>query len=270
MSGAVVYPDYRSLKLDWPIQGVLRITISRGTMNSMDYELHHDLGSIWRLIDADTNVSAVVLTGDGKAFSAGGDFDMIERIIDDHHFRMQMWKDGRQMVDNMINCGKPVVSAINGAAAGGGLAAALLADVSVAGKTAKLVDGHTTLGVAADDHAVAIWPLLVGMAKAKYYLMTNAPLTGEEAERIGLVTFAVDNDKVMSTALEIAGRLAKGAPEAIRFTKHALNNWIRSAWPAFEASLAFGILGFTGPEAREGLDALKQKRPPNFDPKSHV
>jgi enoyl-CoA hydratase len=270
MTDAVFYPAYRSLKLDWPVERVLRITIARGPMNSMDYELHHDLGGIWKLIDADPNVSAVVLTGEGKAFSAGGDFDMIEKIITDHDFRMQMWKDGRQMVENMIACGKPVVSAINGAAAGGGLAAALLADVSVASKTAKLVDGHTTLGVAADDHAVAIWPLLVGMAKAKYYLMTNAPLTGEEAERIGLVTFAVDSDKVMSTALEIATRLANGAPEAIRFTKHALNNWIRSAWPAFEASLAFGILGFTGPEAREGLDALKQKRPPRFNPRSNV
>jgi len=270
MSETITYPNYKGLKLDWPAERVLRVTIARGPMNSMDYELHHDLGGIWRLIDADTNVSAVILTGEGRAFSAGGDFDMVERIINDHSFRMQMWKDGRQLVENMLSCGKPIVSAINGAAAGGGLAAALLSDISVASKTAKLVDGHTTLGVAADDHAVAIWPLLVGMAKAKYYLMTNAPLTGEEAERIGLVTFAVDADKVMDTALEIAVRLSKGAPDAVRFTKHALNNWIRAAWPAFEASLAFGILGFTGPEAREGLNALMEKRPPNFNPISNV
>lgn len=264
------YPAYRSLKLDWPLERVLRVTIARGPMNSMDFELHHDLGGIWRLIDADPAVSVVVLTGEGRAFSAGGDFDMVERIIEDHGFRMRMWKDGRSLVENMLGCGKPIVSAINGAAAGGGLAAALLADISVAGRSAKLVDGHTTLGVAADDHAVVIWPLLVSMAKAKHYLMTNEPLGGEEAERIGLVSFCVDDDKVMSRALEIAGRLAAGAPEAIRFTKYALNSWVRAAWPAFEASLAFGILGFSGGEAREGLDALKQKRPPRFKPDTYV
>ena len=266
----VPYPNNPGLQLDWPAQRVLRVTIARGPMNSMDYELHRDLGAIWRAIDADPSVSVVVLTGQGRVFSAGGDFDMIDRIISDHGFRMQMWKDGRALVENMLSCGKPIVSAINGAAAGGGLAAALLADISVAGRTAKIVDGHTTLGVAADDHAVAIWPLLVGMAKAKYYLMTNRPLNGEEAERIGLVSLCVDDDKVMQTALEVAVRLAASAPEAIRFTKHALNNWIRSAWPAFDASLAFGILGFTGPEVKEGLAALKEKRAPRFPTSSPV
>jgi enoyl-CoA hydratase len=236
----------------------------------MDYELHHDLGGIWRLIDADTNVSAVIVTGEGRAFSAGGEFEMVDEIINDHQFRMKMWKDGRQLVENMLSCGKPVISAINGAAAGGGLAVALLADISIASKKAKLVDGHTSLGVAADDHAVAIWPLLVGMAKSKYYLMMNEPITGEEAERIGLVSLAVEPDEVMEKALAVAERLSKGAPDAVRFTKHALNNWVRSAWPAFEASLAFGILGFTGPEAREGLNALREKRAPNFDPISNV
>jgi enoyl-CoA hydratase len=270
MRDAGTYPAYAGLKLDWPIARVLRVTLSRGAMNSMDYELHRDLGGIWRLIDADPAVSVVVLTGEGRAFSAGGDFEMVARIIDEHAFRMQMWKDGRQLVDNMLSCGKPIISAINGAAAGGGLAAALLADISIAGRSVKLVDGHTTLGVAADDHAVAIWPLLIGMAKSKYYLLTNQPLTGEEAERIGLVSLCVDNDKVMEKALEIAARIAAGAPEAIRFTKHALNNWIRAAWPAFEASLAFGILGFTGPEAKEGLAALREKRAPQFPQDSAV
>jgi enoyl-CoA hydratase len=174
------------------------------------------------------------------------------------------------LVQNMLDCGKPIVSAISGAAAGGGLATALLADVSVAGRTAKLVDGHTTLGVAADDHAVAIWPLLCGLSKAKYYLMTGEAISGEEAERIGLVTWCVDDDVVDERALEIAARLAQGAPSAIRWTKQSLNNWVRAAWPSFEASLAFGILGFTGPEAVEGLAALREKRAPKFVQRSYV
>jgi enoyl-CoA hydratase len=264
------YPDYASLKLDWPAERVLRITICRGKMNAMNYELHHDLASIWGLIDQDPDVNAVLITGEGRAFSAGGEFDMVEEIIADNDFRMKMWKDGRRMVDAMINCSKPIVSAINGAAAGGGLAVALLADVSVAAQSAKLVDGHTALGVAADDHAVAIWPLLTSMAKAKYYLMTSEAIPAPEAERIGLVSFCVPDEECVPRALEIATRLAKGPPAAVRWTKLSLNNWMKAAWPAFEASLAFGILGFTGPEAREGLDALKEKRAPNFNPVSYV
>jgi len=265
-----LYPDYESLELDWPDAHVLRVTLNRGKMNSLDFQMHKDLGAIWRLIDEDPDVSAVVLGGKGRAYSAGGDFDMVQRIIDDYDFRCQMWREGRALVLNMLDCGKPIVSAISGAAAGGGLATALLADVSVAGRTAKLVDGHTTLGVAADDHAVAIWPLLCGLAKAKYYLMTSDAITGEEAERIGLVSFCVEDDQVDDRALEIAVKLAKGAPAAIRWTKQSLNNWVRAAWPSFEASLAFGILGFTGPEASEGLSALREKRTPDFPQRSYI
>jgi len=266
----VTYPEYESLELDRPAPYVLRVMLSRGTMNSLDLRLHQDLSAIWRLVDADPTVSVVLLGGKGRAFSAGGDFEMVQRIIDDYDFRCLMWKEGRQLVQNMLDCSKPIVSAISGPAAGAGLAVALMADVSVAGRSAKLVDGHTTLGVAADDHAVAIWPLLCGLAKAKYYLMTSDAITGEEAERIGLVTFCVDDDEVDARALEIAKRLSRGAPSAIRWTKQALNNWVRVAWPSFEASLAFGILGFTGPEAREGLAALREKRPPRFEQRSFI
>lgn len=266
----MTYPDYEGLKLDWPSDGVLRITLSRGKMNAMDFQLHHDLAHIWGLIDKDPGVGCVVVTGAGRAFSAGGEFGMIEDIIADHDFRCKMWKDARVMVDSMLNCSKPIISAINGAAAGGGLAIALLADITVAARSAKLVDGHTALGVAADDHAAAIWPLLTSMAKAKYYLMTSEPISGQEAERIGLVSFCVPDEECVPRALEIARKLASGPPAAIRWTKLSLNNWMKSAWPAFEASLAFGILGFTSPEAREGLDALKEKRAPAFNPTSYV
>ena len=266
----MIYPEYESLKLDWPALRVLRVTLSRGRMNAMDFQLHHDLGHIWALIDQDPDVNCVVVTGEGRAFSAGGEFDMIENIIADHDFRCKMWKDARRMVDSMLNCSKPIVAAINGAAAGGGLAVALLSDITIAAESAKLVDGHVMLGVAADDHAVAIWPLLTSMAKAKYYLMTGEPVSGRDAEQIGLVSFCVSDDQCMPRALEIATKLANGAPAAIRWTKLSLNNWVKQAWPAFEASLAFGILGFTSPEAREGLDALKEKRPPKFNPTSYV
>jgi enoyl-CoA hydratase len=177
-------------------------------------------------------------------------------------------KDAHELVYNIINCSKPIVSAMQGAAAGGGLALGLLADISIAARNAKLVDAHTRLGVCAGDHSVIIWPLLCGIAKAKYHLLLCEPISGEKAEQIGLVSLAVDEADLEETALAIATRLANGAAMAIRSTKYALNNWLRMAGPAFDASLATQMLGFSGPEAREGLASHREKRPPNFNPET--
>lgn len=264
------YPDYASLKLDWPAERVLRITISRGKMNAMDYDLHHDLAGVWRLVDADPRVGAVIITGAGRAFSAGGDFEMEKRVTEDYQFRTLMWKDARDLVMNILECNKPIVSAINGPAAGGGMVAAIMADVSIAARSAKLVDAHVRLGVAAGDYSAFLWPLLCGMAKAKYYLLTCEQINGEEAERIGLVSLCVDDDQLQTKALEVAQRLANGSASAVRWTKYALNNWMRSNWPIFDTSLALEVIGFGGPDVREGLAAFHEKRPPKFDPDSPV
>jgi enoyl-CoA hydratase len=141
---------------------------------------------------------------------------------------------------------------------------AILADISIAARSAKLIDGHTKLGVAAGDHAAIIWPLLCGMAKAKYHLLLCEPVTGEEAERIGLVSLAVPDADLPARAMDVAVRLAEGAPNAIRWTKYALNNWLRAAGPIFDASLGMEFLGFSGPELPEGTAALREKRPPRF------
>jgi enoyl-CoA hydratase len=266
----IAYPDYKSLRLDWPAPRVLRVTMSRGKMNEMDYELHHDLSRIWLLINDDPDVNAVILTGAGKAFSAGGDFEMEKRIIEDYDFRCLLWKDGRDLVKNILECNKPIISAINGPAAGGGMVGAILADVSIAARSAKLVDGHTRLGVAAGDYSAIVWPLLCGMAKAKYYLMTSDPIPAEEAERIGLITMVVDDDKLQAKALEVAVKIAAGPPSAVRWTKYSMNNWMRMAWPIFDASLALEVLGFTGPDVKEGLAAHMEHRRPNFNPVSSV
>ena len=258
------YPDYAGLKLDRPAPGVLRVTMSRGKMNSMDFQMHQDVTAIWPLIEADNETRSVILTGEGRAFSAGGDFAMEEKVVSDHDFRMAMWKDGRELVRNLVEFTKPIIAAINGAAVGAGLAAAMLSDVTIAAKKAKIVDGHTRLGVAAGDHATLIWPLLCGMAKAKYYLLTCEAITGEEAERIGLISLAVEDAELQSRALEIATKLANGAPSAIRWTKRSLHLWLKQAWPIFEASMAYEMVGFGTREAKEGLSAWLDKREPNF------
>ncbi|MGD9765578.1 MAG: enoyl-CoA hydratase/isomerase family protein [Candidatus Binatia bacterium] len=260
------YSQYTSLDVDWPADGVLRLTLNRpDRLNALDREGHREIAEIWRDVDRDPEVRSVLLCGAGRAFSAGGDFELLEELIAGFDARLRIWREARDLVHNIIDCSKPIVSAIQGPAVGAGLVAALLADISVAAKTARIVDGHTKIGVAAGDHAVILWPLLCGMAKAKYHLLLCEPVTGEQAERMGLVSLAVEEGELQRTSLDIAIRLANGAPTAIRWTKHALNNWLRSAGPAFDASLALEMLGFSGPEAEEGLAALREKRAPDFN-----
>lgn len=265
-----VYARYTRLRFDRPHPKVLRITMDNGKMNSADDAMHSELADIWRDVDRDPTVNAVILTGAGKMFSAGGDFAMIQSNIDDFTSRTRQWKEAREIVYNVINCSKPVVSAMRGVAVGAGLVCGILADVSIATKTCRIIDGHTRLGVAAGDHAAIIWPLLCGMAKAKYYLMLCEQVLGEEAERIGLISLAVEDDELDAKAVEIAMRFAEGAQSAIRFTKYALNNWLRQAGPIFDASLGLEFLGFSGPEVKEGLASHLEKRKPSFPPDSVV
>ncbi|GII03419.1 enoyl-CoA hydratase/isomerase family protein [Planobispora takensis] len=257
--------DYEKLKIDWAADGVLRIVISEPRrLNAVDMTGHRELAEIWRDVDRDDDVRAVVVRGEGEAFSAGGDLSMIEEMMRDHGTRMRVFTEARDIVYNVLDCSKPVVSAIQGPAVGAGLAVALLADISVAGRNAKIIDGHTRLGVAAGDHAAIVWPLLCGLAKAKYHLLLCEPVTGEQAEAMGLVSLCVDDGQVHEKALEIAVRLAAGSAEAIRLTKYSLNNWLRLAGPSFDASLAMEFLGFTGPDVAEGVRAVRDKRPPRF------
>jgi len=265
------YQNYERLRFDYPADRILRITFNRPERyNALDAIGHREITYVWREVDEDPDVDAVILTGAGKAFSAGGDFQMIEEIIDDFDTRARTWKEARDLVYNIINCGKPVISAINGPAVGAGLVAGLMADISIVARSVSLTDGHTRLGVAAGDHAAIIWPLLCGMAKAKYYLLTCDRLTGEEAERIGLVSLCVNDEDLQDRALEVAQTLRDGAQSAIRWTKYSLNNWLRMAGPTFDTSTALEMLGFTSPDAREGVRALQEKRDPSFDEGSQI
>ena len=265
------YDKLPDVLADRPHPRVLRLTINRpDRMNALTPAMHRALTEVWRAIDLDESVSVVIVTGAGRAFSAGGDLDLVGRMQQDFDTRIRVWKEARDMVYNMIGCSKPIISAINGAAVGAGIVLALMSDITIAGHSARLIDGHTTLGVASGDHAPIIWPLLCGMAKSKYYLLTCDPLDGREAERIGLVSLAVPDDELQAKTLETAVRLAEGPQSAIRWTKLALNNWLRQAGPIFEAALALEFLGFSGPELPEGVAALKGKRTPKFPPQSPV
>lgn len=257
--------DFASLEFAASTLGVLELVIAnKGRLNAATESMHRDLSQVWRTVDLDDAVRVVLVRGEGSNFSSGGDFALIERMIEDEATLLRVWKEASDLVYNLVNCSKPVVSAIRGSAVGAGLAVALLADVAVAADNARILDGHTKLGVAAGDHAVLIWPLLCGLAKARYYLLTNKTLTGAEAERIGLVAIAVPDGEVIEAAFEVARTLAAGSGSAMRFTKHALNNWLRLAGPSFDTSLALEFLGFRLSDVREGLTAAREKRRPHF------
>ena len=259
------YDDFPALTFDRPSDGVLRITLDAPGLNAVGPAAHGQLADVWRAVDRDPLTRVAILRGAGKGFSAGGSFELVDSVIADPEVRLRTMREARDLVVNVIDCSKPIVSAVHGPAVGAGLVAALLADVSIVGRAARIIDGHTRLGVAAGDHAAICWPLLCGMAKAKYLLLTCDPITGEEAERIGLVSLCVDDDQVQARALEMAQQLAAGAQSAIRWTKHTLNHWYRSQLPAFDASLAYEFLGMGLPDAREGLTSHQEKRPPAFN-----
>ncbi len=255
---------FPSFRYDRPAEGVLRITLDAPGLNAVSADAHRELADVWLAVDRDPATHVALIRGAGKAFSAGGSFELLEALTTDWAVRTKVLREARDLVMNVIGCSKVVVSAIHGPAVGAGLVAALLADVSVAGRTARIIDGHTRIGVAAGDHAAICWPLLCGMAKAKYHLLTCRPMSGEEAERMGLVSLVVDDDRVQDEALAIATELAAGSQSALRWTKHTLNHWYRSAAPAFDASLAYEFHGFAGPDAAEGLAAHLEKRAPRF------
>jgi enoyl-CoA hydratase len=245
------YSSYQDLKIRRLEPGILEIVMGEeGKLAVATARAHAEMARIWLDVDKDPETSVAILRGAGKGFSAGGDMAMVEEMTKDFNARVRVWREARDLVYNMLNCSKIIISAVHGPAVGAGLAAALMADISIAAKNARLIDGHTRLGVAAGDHAAIIWPLLCGMAKAKYYLLT------------------CDEKDLQSKALEVARKLAAGPQTALRWTKYSLNNWLRMAGPAFDASLALEVLGFTGPEVKEGLAALREKRNPSFPPPS--
>src|SRR5881394_2322066 len=244
------YSDYQQLKISRPEAGILEIVMHAepGKLSITTARMHAELARIWLDIDRDPETRVAILRGEGRGFSASGDLAMVEEMTHNFATRARVWREARDLVYNLINCSKIVVSAMHGPAVGAGLVAGLLADISIAAKNARIIDGHTRLGVAAGDHAAIVWPLLCGMAKAKYYLLLCEPLSGSEAERIGVISLAVEDEELDGKAVEIATRLAEGAPYAIRWTKYALNNWLRAAGPTFDSSLALEFLGFSSPD----------------------
>jgi enoyl-CoA hydratase len=207
--------------------GVVLATLNRPhKLNAVDPVMHRELAALPTAFDDDLEARVLILTGAGRAFSAGGDAGHQVTELASHLF--SPIEEPRRIVDRILECRKPIISAINGYAMGLGATVALLADIVYAGRSAVIADTHVLMGVGAGDGGQVIWPLLIGVNRAKYYLMTGDRLTAEEAERIGLVNFVVDDDALLDTAKATASRMARGNIEAVIASKVPINAWLRA------------------------------------------
>jgi enoyl-CoA hydratase len=259
-----MYEDYTFLQVEPGEDHILRITMNRPEKLNASGEVGHgEQGQIWRDFDADPDMNVALITGAGRGFAAGGDLELGNGGISTDI------RDARAIVRNMVNCRKPIVSAINGAAVGGGLAVALLADISIASDKAALIDGHMKIGLVAGDHAALVWPLSMGMARAKYHLLMCDRITGQEAADMGLVSKCVPHDELMTAANEVAVQLAAGPQFALQATKAALNGWYLQNMTIFEHSLYMEALSMTLPDHEAGIEAFKARQEPEFPGPGH-
>ncbi len=249
---------------------VLEVVIDRpgdgpaAAMNAVDGVLHAELTALFPLLQGETEARAVLLTGRGSAFSAGGDFNWFPTLQDRARLE-HLRTDARNLIYDLLDVPLPIVCAINGPAVGLGASIALLCDVIYMARSATIADPHVRVGIVAGDGGTIAWPLAVGPARAKQYLLTGDPVTAEEAERIGLVNFVVEDPELHATALGFARRLAAGAPLAVQGTKLAVNAAIKAAAiHSFDQAAASEIATFTTDDHREALAAITEKRRPQF------
>ncbi len=253
---------YQAIQIDKRANGVVVATLNRpDRLNAVNGTMHTELANIARDADNDDDVKVLVLTGAGRAFCAGGDFGG----GDDAIMGRSGLKETREIVDHLLDCSIPVVSAVNGYAMGLGATVALLADIVVAGKSTTFADTHVKMGIGAGDGGQVIWPLLMGVNRAKYYLMTGDRISGEEAERAGLVNFLVEDDEILDKALEIADRLAAGPGLAISASKVGINQYIKMVSNlVLPYSFAAEMQTFRSKDAQEAVKAFQEKRDPKF------
>ncbi|TMF86231.1 MAG: enoyl-CoA hydratase/isomerase family protein [Chloroflexi bacterium] len=261
------YGGYSSIRFE-RIGDILKVTLAnpRNELNAVDGELHDELCRLFADLKVEREARAVLLTGSGRAFSAGGDFNWMRGVTKDALYEMR--REGKQIVWNLLDVELPIVAAVNGPAIGLGATIALLCDVVYMADTAILADPHVRVGIVAGDGGAAIWPLVLGPALAKRYLMTGDSLSAAEAERYGLVTGVTTADELEETALKFARRLAAGAPLAVRYTKAAVNQYVKQvATTTFDYSMGLELLTFVSEDHSEALAAIKEKRKPSFQGK---
>lgn len=259
------YRNYRELSVD--VDGrIATITMNRPEkLNAVSKAMHGELATIFQDLNADDAVDVIILTGAGRAFSAGGDVEWFQEMIDDPDEFDKTAREGKQIIFSLLDCEKPVIAKINGHAMGLGATLALFCDVIFAANTAKIGDPHVSVGFVAGDGGAVIWPQLIGYARAKEYLMTGDPLKAPEAARIGLINHAVPDDELDEHVARFARRLCAGATKAIRWTKACTNIGLKQlAHSMMDACLSYEAQSNRTADHQEAITAFRQGRTPHF------
>ena len=257
------YSRYPTLRVERHGE-VLVVALNRPeSLNAINAQLHTDLTFVFADIAQDTEAKVVILTGEGRAFSSGGDIQWFARMTQDE--LDTLFVEARKLIVDMLEVPQPIIGVLNGATIGLGCTIALMCDVIFMDERARLGDPHVSVGLVAGDGSAIIWPWLVGMARAKQFLMTGDLIEAADAERMGLVNFVRPADQLMPDALAFAERLAKGPQRAIRATKHSVNKLLRdSVNIVLDTSLALEKESFTTEDHKEGVAAFLERRQPNF------
>ncbi len=260
-----MYDDFETLKVTRDGK-ILTIAFNRPEVNNATNPvMHQELERIFPLIGTDRDTHVVVLTGEGRTFSAGGDINTLKASLDNQARWVESMEEARRIVYAMLDVDRPVIAKVNGHAIGLGATLALCCDIVIAKDSAKIGDPHVGVGLVAGDGGAVLWPALVGHAKAKRYLLTGDPISGEEAERIGLISEAAPAEELDERVAALAQRLADGAAVAIRLTKKSINMDLRQRMDAMlDAHLGFETWSHLSNDHREALEAFLEKREPKF------
>ena len=258
--------EFRHLGFEYVDEHVLVVTIDKpDALNTVDEDLHHDLTTLFPVLQAERQARAVVLTGSGSAFSAGGDFEWFPRLQDPA--RLEALRiDAKNMIWDLLDVQLPIIAAVNGHAMGLGASIALLSDMVVLAEEASLGDPHVRVGLVAGDGGTIAWPLALGPALAKQYLLTGDPIPAAEAHRLGLVNEVVPAAEVLDRALVLARKVASNPPLAVQFTKMAVNQFVKQvATTSFDLAAALEMSTFRSEDHLEALAAITEKRRPTFN-----
>jgi enoyl-CoA hydratase len=253
-------PPELAVEADGPVRTVL---INRpAQLNAINQPLHWALANVWRQLAADKDARVVILTGAGRAFSAGGDLDWITTFLDDRAARDESLREGAQIIEELLRFPLPVIAAVNGPAVGLGCSLAVLCDITLISQAAHLADPHVAVGLVAGDGGAAFWPLLTPILRSREYLYTGDRIPAATAVELGLATRAAEPEELMPEARRLAGRLASKPAEALQGTKRVLNMHLSSALSgAMQAGFAAEAVTMRSAEHRERLMTLRRKAP---------
>lgn len=259
------YSRYEAIKVSRRGK-VATLTLSNpGALNAVTARMHAELSTIFDNVAQDDGVDVVVLTGDGKAFCAGGDIGWMRSMIESGRGMSETGIEGRRIIHSMLDLEKPLVCRLNGDAVGLGATLALFCDIVVADETARIGDPHVKVGLVAGDGGAVIWPQLIGYVRAKEMLMLGDLVTGAEAARIGLVNRAVPADALDAEVARLVEKLLRGAQRAIRWTKLSVNIGLKQlANSILDASLGYEIATSLLPDHEEAVAAFRENRRPVF------